>query len=65
VVPAHAETLGWRARRPRFSALASNRGTLLPSLDAALDAYVRASGQGVSQDRDAGNSRAARERRAV
>ena len=30
-----------RAPRPRFSALASTRGALMPSLDSAMDRYVR------------------------
>ncbi|HUQ04110.1 MAG TPA: SDR family oxidoreductase [Kofleriaceae bacterium] len=37
-VPAHA--LSWRAQRPRFSALGSWRGAMLPSLDDALARYV-------------------------
>lgn len=32
--------LGWRAPRPRYSVLASERGTLLPALGAALERYV-------------------------
>lgn len=36
-VPAHS--LGWRARRPSFSALASVRGDLLPTLADALRRY--------------------------
>jgi dTDP-4-dehydrorhamnose reductase len=40
VVPAHAAELGWPAPRPRFSALATTRGTLLPSLEEAVDAYL-------------------------
>lgn len=34
-----AETLGWSARRPRFSALGSVRGHLLPTLGDALHRY--------------------------
>jgi dTDP-4-dehydrorhamnose reductase len=34
-----ASSLGWRARRPAYSALASSRGTIMRSLDHALDAY--------------------------
>src|SRR5690606_35787023 len=33
--------LGWRAERPRYSALASDRATLLPPLDNALERYMR------------------------
>lgn len=33
-------TLGLRARRPQFSVLGSQRGTLLPALENALDRYV-------------------------
>ncbi len=62
VIPAHAGALGWRARRPRFSAMASKRGTLLPSLDAAIDAYARADGHGWIQAGDPGASRATRQR---
>ncbi|HYP16777.1 MAG TPA: SDR family oxidoreductase, partial [Opitutus sp.] len=39
VVPVPMEALGFRATRPRFSALASARGTLLPSLERALERY--------------------------
>jgi dTDP-4-dehydrorhamnose reductase len=35
-----ASEMGWRAPRPRNSALASSRGTLMGSLDAALDHYL-------------------------
>jgi dTDP-4-dehydrorhamnose reductase len=34
-------TLGWRAQRPRACGLVSERGNLLPSLDRALDDFVR------------------------
>jgi len=38
-VPTH--TLGYSARRPRYSVLASERGSLLPTLEDALDRYLR------------------------
>jgi dTDP-4-dehydrorhamnose reductase len=40
VIDVPARELGWRARRPVFSALHSTRGTLLPSLDHALERYL-------------------------
>ena len=41
-----SEQLGWRASRPAFSALASERGHLMSSLDAAIGRYVREAGWG-------------------
>ncbi len=39
VIGVPLQSLGLRAPRPRYSALASERGTLLPPLDHALDRY--------------------------
>jgi dTDP-4-dehydrorhamnose reductase len=39
--PRNSRELGLRARRPAFSALGTTRGPLLPSLDNALERYVR------------------------
>jgi dTDP-4-dehydrorhamnose reductase len=39
--PRNSRELGLRARRPKFSALGTTRGPLLPSLDNALERYVR------------------------
>lgn len=36
-----AEELGWPAMRPAYSVLGSERGTLLPTLEEALDCYAR------------------------
>jgi len=36
VLGCRSETLGWRAPRPRYSALTSRRGERMPSLDGAL-----------------------------
>jgi dTDP-4-dehydrorhamnose reductase len=44
VVPVPLEELGLPARRPRFSALQSRRGTLLPPVGHALARYVDESG---------------------
>jgi len=44
VVPVHRADLNLSARRPRFSALQSGRGTLLPSVDGALARYLEESG---------------------
>jgi dTDP-4-dehydrorhamnose reductase len=41
VVETSPAGLGWRAPRPTFSPLGSERGALLPSLDDALERYVR------------------------
>jgi dTDP-4-dehydrorhamnose reductase len=40
VVEAPGHAIGWRARRPEFSALTSSRGALLPTLDDALGRYL-------------------------
>jgi dTDP-4-dehydrorhamnose reductase len=40
VVATRPEALGWRARRPRQSALVSRHGSLLPTLDDALARYL-------------------------
>lgn len=40
IQPATAEELGWRAPRPLFSALTSERADLLPDLDEALRAFL-------------------------
>ncbi len=42
VVAVPGSALHWRARRPRFSALGSTRGSLLPRLDDALRRYHHA-----------------------
>jgi len=42
VIPVPAREIGWRARRPRFSALRSSRGASLTALDAALRHYSAA-----------------------
>jgi dTDP-4-dehydrorhamnose reductase len=39
VIDVPGEALGWRATRPRFSALGSTRGYLLPPLEHALHRY--------------------------
>jgi dTDP-4-dehydrorhamnose reductase len=40
--PTDAKELGYRAVRPTYSAMTSNRGILLPSLDHALERFVQA-----------------------
>jgi dTDP-4-dehydrorhamnose reductase len=40
VVSATPRELGWRARRPRYAALQSRRGRLLPSLDRSLEMFA-------------------------
>jgi dTDP-4-dehydrorhamnose reductase len=45
VVAVPASALGWRARRPRFSALSSTRGVLLPPWSDALRRYCDARGE--------------------
>lgn len=40
VTPATSRQLGWRAKRPRYAALQSSRGQLLPSLADALDRHA-------------------------
>ena len=42
IVARPAHTFGWSAARPAYSALTSERGVLLPSLDDALVRYTRA-----------------------
>ncbi len=37
----HSSGLGWRAARPPFSVLGSNRGSVMPTLAAAVARYVR------------------------
>jgi len=39
--PAPWATLGWAAERPAYAPLASQRGCLMPTLDNALERYVR------------------------
>jgi dTDP-4-dehydrorhamnose reductase len=39
--PTNAEELGYRAERPAYSAMTSNRGMLLPSLEHALQRFVQ------------------------
>lgn len=51
LVACPSSALGWRARRPAYCALGSERGTLLPSLDDSLTTYM--SERAIS---DAGNS---------
>jgi hypothetical protein len=36
-----SEELGWIAPRPAYSVLSSERGTLLPSLEDAMDRYIQ------------------------
>jgi dTDP-4-dehydrorhamnose reductase len=40
--PTDAKELGYKAVRPTYSAMTSNRGMLLPSLDHALERFVQA-----------------------
>jgi dTDP-4-dehydrorhamnose reductase len=40
VQPATPEELGWKAPRPKYSALTSEKGDLLPDLDQALHAFL-------------------------
>jgi dTDP-4-dehydrorhamnose reductase len=40
LVPTPAAELGWLARRPAYAALASERATLLPPLESALERFV-------------------------
>ena len=49
-----AAQLGWRAARPAFSALASERGRLMSNLDAAIGRYVREAGWGQAVGAGAG-----------
>jgi dTDP-4-dehydrorhamnose reductase len=42
--PCPSEALGFKARRPAFSALASARTPLLPSVESALERYIRNAG---------------------
>ncbi|MGZ8219989.1 family 1 glycosylhydrolase [Methylomagnum sp.] len=42
VIPRSRSELGWAAPRPAYSALASERGSLMPPLDEALARYLRA-----------------------
>ena len=46
VIAVCSATLGWKALRPRYSALASERGAIMPPLDRALDAYITATASG-------------------
>ncbi|MDB5046803.1 MAG: putative bifunctional protein: glycosyl hydrolase family 1, partial [Deinococcus sp.] len=48
VRPTNAREVGWAAPRPRYSALHSFRGQLLPGLDHALDRYLRDSSGGLA-----------------
>lgn len=41
LVQARADDMGWRAPRPAFSALSSERGTLMPSLSSAIARFAR------------------------
>jgi dTDP-4-dehydrorhamnose reductase len=43
--PRTTQELGYTAARPAYSALSSERGILLPTLDDALDRYIRAKRQ--------------------
>jgi len=40
VVPRPAASLGWAARRPRYSVLGSEHGTFLPSVESGLHRYL-------------------------
>ncbi|SEK63349.1 family 1 glycosylhydrolase [Nitrosovibrio tenuis] len=42
-----SDELGYVARRPVYSAMSSERGLLLPTLDDALDRYIQSQGQGM------------------
>jgi dTDP-4-dehydrorhamnose reductase len=42
ITSSECRTLGLPARRPRYSALTSERGLLLSSLDDAIERYVAA-----------------------
>jgi dTDP-4-dehydrorhamnose reductase len=42
IIPTPADALGWIAERPRYSALGSERGLLLPPVGDALERYARA-----------------------
>lgn len=39
IVPISAEEMGWKAPRPNYSALTSERGQLMPAVDRALDRF--------------------------
>lgn len=39
IVPVSAEEMGWKATRPSYSALTSERGQLMPEVDRALDRF--------------------------
>ena len=39
MVPRPASQMGWTARRPAYSVLGSERGTLLPPLESVLDRF--------------------------
>ncbi len=45
VVPADARALGWRAERPRYAALGSSRGRMLPSLEDAIARHAAVRGR--------------------
>jgi dTDP-4-dehydrorhamnose reductase len=48
------ESFGFTARRPRYSALASARAALLPSLEHALHRYIKEAGFGQQPEVPAG-----------
>jgi dTDP-4-dehydrorhamnose reductase len=50
--PRHALELGWLATRPAFSALASERVMLMPSLDSAVRRYALAQAGALASARD-------------
>jgi dTDP-4-dehydrorhamnose reductase len=50
VIGTPLEQMHWPAPRPRFSALESSRGWLMPSLDSALTRYVREYGWGMESE---------------
>ncbi len=39
ILPMSLEEMGWKAQRPSYSALTSERGQLMPAVDRALDRY--------------------------
>jgi dTDP-4-dehydrorhamnose reductase len=50
VQPLPGAALGWIAKRPRFSALASERGIVMPTLEHGLARYLEESGAGAARD---------------
>jgi dTDP-4-dehydrorhamnose reductase len=49
-------TLGWRARRPARTALASDRGALMPTLADAIDRFARMAGEAAPAQPDPGEA---------